>query len=210
MGKGALAPCPPSDLVGTAPTCLCLRRYASSPPARRARRCGRSRHARRCADRRMPMSRRCSRPRPGSGRRRAAIKSQPCSRCRCRRCRSCRRPAMSGAAGANPLGRHPVVDQPGFELVARCRRQFLAEQDSLHGGDHGLRARGVALVAGDGGVQRRLGAVEPGDEVAERAHILRLRPCGPPMVPSMRLPAVLSLHSIAAAQISPSGMPAPA
>ncbi len=76
-------------------------------------------------------------------------------------------------AGAQALVADLVAGHPGFELAARACRQGVAEQQRLQVARHRRRRGGVALVAGNGGVEAGLVAIDPREFVAERTRIAR-------------------------------------
>ena len=93
-------------------------------------------------------------------------------RCRARRCRSCRRrPSPSAgrrAGGARPVWQvvHPAA-AAGREVIGPSVPPSSTARRSA---GHRRGRRGVARIAGDGGVQRRLVAVEAALTVADAAH----------------------------------------
>jgi hypothetical protein len=85
-------------------------------------------------------------------------------------------------------GEHPVLKSRARSIAER-----FPKKDGVEVMDHRVRSCGVARIAGDRGVQVRLGTVEPGDGVPERANLAGPAD-GPSSSPSSRLAAVLSLQ----------------
>jgi hypothetical protein len=67
---------------------------------------------------------------------------------------------------AHPCVAGLVAEEPLGQLLLRCGRQHVAKHQLLQVAEHCVRRRGVARIARDRLVQRRLDAVEPGHGVA--------------------------------------------